>query len=81
MDRHAINRGNHDVLFPIQNGTHGGADCNACHGKFDTFTLFSCIGCHEHSASIAGAFHSGVSGYRYDDTSCFECHPTGVGED
>jgi len=74
----AVTASNHDS-FPIDAGTHGGVDCDACHGAFDTFTRFSCITCHEHAQSIIDPAHAGVSGYTYTETSCYDCHPTGAG--
>jgi hypothetical protein len=63
--------------FPITSGAHARPDCNSCHGDFDTFTKFSCVGCHEHSQGVTDPRHSGVSGYAWDSAKCYECHPSG----
>ncbi|MCC6808794.1 MAG: cytochrome c3 family protein [Deltaproteobacteria bacterium] len=74
----ALNFDSHDPHFPIANGTHGGADCNTCHGAFESFARFDCTACHEHDAAIVDATHAGiVTGYSYSPTSCYECHPRG----
>lgn len=71
----------HEALFPIVTGAHGGADCDACHGEFDTFSRFTCISCHEHAqARVDGSHLGSVTGYAYTATSCLECHPRGEAE-
>jgi hypothetical protein len=78
VERVRVDRSNHEAYFPIASGEHDGADCNACHGAFDTFTLFSCIrACHEHDQPTCAADHTAVSSFVYDDTSCYDCHPDG----
>lgn len=64
-------------LFPIGAGAvHEGVDCNSCHGGFDSFSEFNCLGCHlSHATNPA---HSGVSGYSYSSPACYECHPDGT---
>lgn len=64
--------------FPIASGTHGRVDCNNCHGDFETFKQFSCVGCHEHSQSATDAIHGGMSDYAWDSTKCYACHPDGT---
>ncbi len=49
--------------FPIGPGPHDVIDCNDCHGPFDTFRDFSCVGCHPHSVDVMGPSHAGVSQY------------------
>jgi hypothetical protein len=73
-----LSRDDHDVHFPIKTGKHGGIDCNKCHGAFDTFKLFDCLGCHADSATTPK--HAGVSGYSWDSPSCYSCHPRGVSD-
>lgn len=75
----ALDAETHESFFPIASGTHGGADCNACHGRFDTFTRFACTDCHEHSSERTSPVHEGVAEYIYSETSCLDCHPTGAG--
>ena len=74
----ALTRQTHEMLFPIQSGAHGNADCNSCHGGFPTFTMFSCIGCHEHTQPIIDPKHTGVTDYRFDSKACVMCHPQGT---
>jgi hypothetical protein len=45
------------------------------------FKHFNCLGCHEHSMSRMNGAHDDVRGYVYDSNACYNCHPTGVGED
>lgn len=70
----------HEPYFPINSGKHEGTDCDFCHGAFDTFKDFSCIGCHEHAQAEADPEHSGVADYVYSARSCFQCHPRGEAE-
>ncbi len=65
--------------FPITaSSKHGSTTCNDCHGKFDTFSQFSCIDCHTHAQAETTSKHSGISGYIYDSTACYSCHPDGT---
>ncbi|MCK6551062.1 hypothetical protein L6R52_34825 [Myxococcota bacterium] len=68
----------HDVYFPITVGIHAGADCDTCHGAFDTFRNFTCFGCHEHDQAVTDPPHATIAGYLYDSPSCYGCHPRGV---
>jgi hypothetical protein len=72
---------NHDSqYFPIYSGKHQGkwTKCSECHTSATNFAAFSCIICHEHSSktSVDGD-HKRVSGYNYNATSCYACHPKG----
>ena len=70
----------HDVVyFPVYSGSHNGEwdRCTDCHTQPETFTLFSCIDCHEHNRSSADREHREVNGYSYTSIACFSCHPTG----
>lgn len=69
----------HETHFPIASGDHAEPDCNRCHGEFDTFQQFSCIGCHEHDQAPTDAHHPGLTDYVYNQTSCLTCHPRGEG--
>ncbi len=71
---------NHAPKFPITSGFHAGIDCNSCHGDFDTFSKFSCTGCHAHDQGPTDAKHIGVAGYAYSSQSCYACHPQGTGK-
>jgi len=74
---------NHDVIFPIYSGKHNGewSSCADCHSNPVNYGQFTCIDCHEHNnQSEMNNKHNDVSGYIYNGTSCFDCHPTGSGE-
>ncbi len=66
--------------FPIYSGKHEGEwnVCADCHTNGNSFAIFSCIDCHEHShqGELDGD-HDEVSGYKYESNACFACHPTG----
>lgn len=66
--------------FPIYSGKHKGEwnQCIDCHTVANNYTVYSCTTCHEHSnKSKVDSDHSGVSGYVYESTACFNCHPIG----
>ncbi len=67
------------AAFPIERGSHGGLDCNECHGPFDTFAAFTCLDCHTHDRTSTDANHAGVDGYAYESSACYECHADGGG--
>lgn len=74
---------NHDgQYFPIYSGKHNGEwiNCADCHTNTGNYTLFSCTDCHDHNQATTNSQHQGVSGYIYNSTACFECHPTGTAE-
>lgn len=73
----AVDQASHQVYFPLLGGAHRSAHCDDCHGQFDTFTRFSCIGCHEHSASEMNPAHGAVSDYEFTEMGCLGCHPSG----
>jgi hypothetical protein len=72
-----------EQFFPIFRGTHQGTweSCYTCHDVPGNFKHFNCLGCHEHSMSRMNGAHDDVRGYVYDSNACYNCHPTGVGED
>jgi len=73
----------HDNLyFPIYSGKHNGEweNCVECHTSPDNYAVFTCTDCHEHNSTDMNDEHNGISGYIYESTACFECHPTGSGE-
>ncbi|MCF7805021.1 MAG: hypothetical protein K9N46_06575 [Candidatus Marinimicrobia bacterium] len=80
--------GNHDELyFPIYSGEHRGTwdNCEVCHVQLGDFGAFSCglngI-CHAHRQSEMDSEHRGeASGYRYESTACYNCHPDGREDD
>lgn len=69
---------NHETVFPLSTGEHHkNVDCNACHGQFETFTKFDCLGCHTQSTTDGMHADDKVSGYTYASESCYRCHPNG----
>ena len=41
------------------------------------YSVFQCTNCH--SAAQTNGEHSGVRGYVYNSTNCYQCHPRGNG--
>jgi hypothetical protein len=73
---------NHDAqFFPIYSGAHRGrwSSCQECHTQPDNYQVFSCTTCHGQSET--DGHHREVGNYRYDSNACYQCHPTGRGED
>lgn len=71
---------NHDQqYFPIFSGKHRNewSDCQQCHTNPANFAVFSCVTCHEHNRTDMDNEHSGVNGYQYLSSACFDCHPDG----
>jgi hypothetical protein len=66
--------------FPIYSGEHNGEwdGCIDCHTNPSNYAEFTCVTCHSNPETDNE--HSGVSGYMYNSTACFACHPTGEGE-
>jgi hypothetical protein len=67
--------------FPIYSGSHHEAwdQCSDCHTTAGNYQAFSCIVCHEHNnQNSVNQDHQGVSGYQYNATSCYTCHPDGT---
>ena len=61
--------------FPM---THGNAKvCSDCHTNSADYSVFQCTGCH--TATQTNGEHSGVRGYVYNSTNCYQCHPSGRG--
>jgi hypothetical protein len=73
----ALDHNNHPA-FPINIGAHALADCNTCHGEFDTFKQFNCVACHEHSQELTDPVHVRVADYAWTGTTCYDCHPDGT---
>ena len=65
--------------FPIYSGRHSGkwSSCIVCHTNPTNYTVFSCFGCHEHDKAAMDSEHRGRSGYAYNSTNCYSCHPNG----
>lgn len=66
--------------FPIYSGSHQGEwnTCSDCHTNPSDYSVYSCTVCHDQSDMDDE--HSGVSGYVYESTACFDCHPNGEGD-
>jgi predicted CXXCH cytochrome family protein len=70
----------HDSQFPIYSGKHQGQwnACTDCHTNLSNYSSFSCIICHEHNQAEMDDKHLGqVSGYSYNSSECYRCHPRG----
>ncbi len=65
--------------FPIYSGSHKNTwnNCAECHTTTNNFGLFSCTTCHEHNQVDTDKTHASINGYTYQNTACFNCHPTG----
>ncbi|MBI5087043.1 MAG: hypothetical protein HZB13_20905 [Acidobacteria bacterium] len=65
--------------FPIYSGSHAGkwTLCSDCHRVASSYSIFSCIDCHEHNKTSMDAKHRGRANYVYASPSCYQCHPTG----
>jgi hypothetical protein len=76
--RPATSAGDHDAaFFRIYSGRHQGkwSSCADCHVSPSNFSTFSCIQCHAHdNQASVNSDHSGVGGYTYTATSCYDCH-------
>ena len=66
-----------DHDFPIDRGDHRNLDCSECHVVPTDFASFECILCHEHRQSEADDEHKDVSGYVWESSACYACHPNG----
>jgi hypothetical protein len=70
----------HDAQFPIYSGRHQGqwTTCVDCHTNSSNYGVFTCITCHAHNKPDMDNKHIGeVSGYSYNSSECFRCHPRG----
>ena len=65
----------HDRFFPIQTGPHA-LSCNACHGTTDSFKHFDCTTCHTQPPTTS--LHAGMATFRWENASCYACHPRGI---
>ena len=61
--------------FPITTGKHAGNPCSACHTNPANYQVFTCLTCHDRTRTDAK--HAGRTGYRYESTACYSCHPNG----
>ncbi len=65
----------HEPYFPLLTGPHANTTCNACHGGFQSFTDFTCIGCHVEG--VTRPIHAEVPGFEFEREVCLTCHPRG----
>ncbi len=72
-----MTREQHEPLFPIVDGAHGGMDCAACHGGSPSFNDFTCMSCHDHNEEDTNTQHRAVPSYMYEAVACYQCHPRG----
>jgi nitrate/TMAO reductase-like tetraheme cytochrome c subunit len=70
---------NHETYFPIKTGKHTGLACTECHKNAANYKVFVCTDCHEHNKTDMDKEHRGKSGYVYNSTNCYSCHPRGKG--
>jgi hypothetical protein len=70
----------HDVVFPINSGTHLGkwTACADCHTDPTNRQVFSCTSGACHAATPTNGLHQGIPGYLYTSAQCLSCHPTGL---
>ena len=72
---------NHERYFPINRGNHRDYrnECSACHLNPASYSIFSCIDCHdgEHRRGDMDDEHRGIRGYIYQSAACYSCHPDG----
>jgi len=71
----------HDVVFPINSGTHAGrwgTNCAACHQNPKDHSVFTCLSSGCHVQAPTDATHSRITGYSYVSAPCLSCHPTGT---
>lgn len=73
----------HEGFFPIFSGEHAGewSTCGDCHLSANNYQIFSCLTCHAHDQAEMDREHREVSGYSYESTACFSCHPRGRKEE
>ena len=73
----------HDLSFPIYSGKHNGTwnSCTECHPNSSSYSIFSCLTCHEHNKTDMDRAHEEEGGYSYDSAACLHCHPQGTKPD
>ncbi len=68
----------HDAqFFPIYSGVHNNEwdNCDACHANPTNRLDFTCLTCH--LSTETNQSHDGITGYSYNSSDCYLCHPTG----
>ncbi len=59
--------------FPVPHRT--ATLCNDCHTNPSNYAVFVCTNCH--TQATTDPHHTGVTGYVWNSTNCYSCHPTG----
>jgi hypothetical protein len=74
-----VTRDTHTPWFPIADGTnHAAQVCSDCHQQdAGSFTDYTCVSCHDHSEALANMRHTYITGFVFQSSACFSCHPTG----
>src|SRR5262249_55551154 len=73
-----VPRDAHTPYFPVSDGTnHAAQVCSDCHQSDSTFTDYTCVSCHDHSEALADMRHTYITGFVFQSSACFSCHPTG----
>jgi len=67
---------NHSTYFPITTSRHN-VSCTICHTTPTNYALFTCLTASCHPKSSTDSDHRGESGYVYNSTNCYSCHPRG----
>jgi len=67
--------------FPIYSGEHEGEwdSCTECHTNPSNFAEYSCTSCHTNPET--DDYHNGITGYIYQSSACFACHPNGKADE
>jgi hypothetical protein len=61
--------------FPLDHGEQGDIACATCHTQ--TYTAYTCYGCHEHELQATAARHAKLNLSAESLLACAECHATG----
>lgn len=74
-----VTRDSHTPYFPINDGTHHAAQvCSDCHqSDAGSFADYTCVSCHAHEQDVAIGRHTFITGFVWQSSACFSCHPTG----
>jgi hypothetical protein len=64
--------------FPQNHGNSGGV-CLKCHTNSANYAVFSCTTAPCHLQAKTDASHRGRTGYVYNSSNCYTCHPRGSG--
>ena len=69
----------HAAFFPIAKGDRHSpgvwTTCKDCHLQASNYSSFECIYCHHHEKSSTVNNHKNRSGFTYESSACYRCHP------